>query len=67
MDNAQDLDLAREVAVYFRVQTTRANSIITEIIQTVQQWRDMASQLGISAPERKRMEHAIRVADAKGG
>ncbi|MDQ2688626.1 MAG: type II toxin-antitoxin system HipA family toxin [Armatimonadota bacterium] len=63
-DNAQDLQLAREVADYFRVKAARANAIIHEVVVAVRLWRDEAKALGLSASEVERMEPAFRVADA---
>jgi serine/threonine-protein kinase HipA len=65
VDNAQDLQLAREVAPYFRIKPPLANSIITDIVQAVKQWRSVASLLGISTREQERMNRAFRIADAE--
>jgi serine/threonine-protein kinase HipA len=62
-DNAQDLDLAREVAVYFRIKAARAEVIIGEIVTVVKTWRKVARQFGISKLEQERMAPAFRIAD----
>ena len=62
-DNAQDLDLAREVAPYFRVPALRAGEIISEVVSAVRGWREAATSLGIPASEQTRMARAFRVAD----
>lgn len=61
-DNAQDLQLAREVAEYFRIKPDRANKIIGEIVKAVKNWRNEAKRLDISEREQKRLERAFRIA-----
>lgn len=63
-DNAQDLDLAKEVAPYFRVSAARTGVIIDEIVAAVRGWRESATLLGISSGEQSRMARAFRVASA---
>ena len=60
-DNAQDLNLAREVAEYFRIKPERANKIISEVMNAVKNWRNEASAAGISTSEQERMARAFRV------
>ena len=55
-DNALHLDLAKEVAPYFRVSEKRANEIIEVVKKSVDQWRGVAEKYGIS-----RNEHEIMV------
>lgn len=62
-DNAQDLELAREVADYFRVKAARASEIIAEVVAAVRPWRDEAKKLGISSAEVEQIEPAFRVAE----
>ena len=62
-DNAQDLHLARDVAIFFRVKPDRANSIIMEVTAAVRTWRDEAKPLGFSSSEVSQMAHSFRVAD----
>ncbi len=64
VDNSQDLELAREVAKYFRVKSLRANEIIKKVVQTVKKWRSIATAAQISSAEQDRMARAFRVADA---
>ena len=59
-DNALDLDLAREVAPYFRISTKRAEAIIDGIKKVVGGWKTLAEKQGISKPERDRMAKAFR-------
>ena len=60
-DNEQDLNLAKQVAEFFRVKPDRANEIILEVIDAVNQWRKVANSLGIPASEQERMARAFRV------
>ncbi|MFP3247354.1 MAG: HipA domain-containing protein, partial [Paraburkholderia sp.] len=62
-DNALDLDLAREVAEYFRVRLNDADTIIEDFRSTVSQWRIIANGLRLSAREQDRMAGAFRLAD----
>lgn len=62
-DNAQDLDLVREVAPFFRISTRRASTIIDEVTTAVRRWRDLAADLGLDRAARERMAPAFRVAD----
>ena len=63
-DNALDLELAREVAGYFRLTLATADEIIQTFRDTVRQWRVIATSLGLSAREQERMAGAFRVAEA---
>lgn len=58
-DNALDLDLALEVAPYFRVSEKRAIEMIKTVKKSVQHWRVVAEKLGISKNERDRMQNAF--------
>lgn len=64
MENALDLDLALELADYFRVNGKKAHAIVDEVVATVKGWRSLASPLEISRVEIERMEPAFRIADA---
>ena len=61
-DNAQDLDLAREVAPYFRLDATEADPMIEEVLGAVRTWSDVAGALGVSASSQQRMESAFSLA-----
>lgn len=60
-DNAQDLNLAKEVAEYFRIKPDRANEIISEVIDAVKNWQKEATAIGISKSEQEKMARAFRV------
>lgn len=63
-DNSQDLELAKQVAVLFRIKSDRADAIIKEVVKATKSWRKVATSLGISKREQHQMEKAFRVADA---
>lgn len=62
-DNALNLDLAKEVAPYFRVSTKRADEIMDQVKKSVSGWGKEAEQNGISKLERGVMGKAFRLAD----
>ncbi len=61
-DNGLDLDLAREVAPYFRVAAKAAREIIERFRGGVSQWRTIARKLRIPAREQERMAESFRLA-----
>jgi len=63
-DNALDLDLAREVAPYFRLKASEAETIIENFSSIVAQWRVVARHLGLSQREQEKMSDAFRLAAA---
>lgn len=63
-DNAQTLELAREMAPSFRVSPTIATKVIGEVVAAVRRWRDEAKRAHISRADQERMAPAFRVADA---
>lgn len=62
-DNSLDLDLARSVAVHFRVKRERAETIIKSVIQAARQWRKAAKALKISARAQDEMAGAFAVVE----
>lgn len=60
-DNALDLDLAKEVALYFRVTDKRADEIINLVKKSVSGWSKQAERIGISKTDRDSMAKAFRV------
>jgi serine/threonine-protein kinase HipA len=58
-DNALDLNLALEVASYFRLSEKRANEIVTVVKKSVDHWRTFAEKYGISKMEREIMARAF--------
>ncbi len=61
-DHVLDLDLAREVAPYFRVATKAAEEIIGRFQGVVSQWRTIARKLRVPAREQERMAESFRLA-----
>jgi len=61
-DNALDLDLARSVAHYFRVDKRTADDIIKRGQGVVAQWSKIADSLRIPRREQERMAPAFRLA-----
>ncbi len=61
-DNALDLELAREVAGYFRLSLAQADEIIENFIGIVRQWRTIANSLALSLREQEHMTEAFRLA-----
>lgn len=62
-DNALELDLAMEVAPYFRLDERKANGIIEVVKKSVKEWSKIAEKLGISKGERDVMAKAFRLAE----
>ncbi|GAB7525433.1 hypothetical protein PBS_44220 [Paraburkholderia sp. 2C] len=61
-DNAMDLELAFEVAPYFRVRAAVAVEIVERQRRVVTQWRRIAESLGIAARQQERMSGAFGLA-----
>lgn len=59
-DNSLNLDLAIEVAPYFRLDKQAAQMIIAKVVETVSGWRDVARKIGISQMEQNAMANAFR-------
>jgi serine/threonine-protein kinase HipA len=64
-DNAQDLDLAREVAAYFRVDAQPADAIIAAVVNAVNAWRDVATTTGLSRRAQDEMAPAFALAESE--
>ena len=60
-ENALDLELAREVASYFRLDGKSADKIIEEVVKSVGNWQKVAGKYGISPAEQELMETAFRL------
>lgn len=52
-DNSLDLNLAREVAEFFRLSEKRATEIIEEVMNAVARWKNIATKYGISRVEQE--------------
>jgi serine/threonine-protein kinase HipA len=62
-DNAQDLDLLREVAPHFRVKKARRDELMDKVLKAIRGWRKRATALGIPRHEQEQMSEAFRIAD----
>ncbi|MBS2210721.1 HipA domain-containing protein [Carboxylicivirga mesophila] len=62
-DNALDLDLALEVAEYFRLSEQHALVIIDEVKNAVSKWRKVADKYGLSRTEQEVKAMAFRMAE----
>ncbi len=65
-DNSLNLDLAKEVAIYFRVSAKNANKIVKETINVTREWRKYAEKYHILKSEQDRMQNAFLVEKNKG-
>lgn len=59
-DNALDLELAREVAEYFRIGRSDVEVIIDHFRLTIANWQEVAGALGLSRREQDNMAAAFR-------
>ena len=60
-DNSLSLELALEVAKYFRVSDQRAKAIIEMVKKSVGGWSTTAQKIGLSKSEREALANAFRV------
>lgn len=60
-DNSQDLELAKDVASYFRITPDKAHQIIKEVTSATKKWREEAKKNRISTKEQERMASAFRI------
>jgi len=63
-DNAQDLNLVRQIAPFFRVKPAQADEILAQVITAARGWRAAARGRSLSVAEQDRMARAFRVAEA---
>ena len=59
-DNSLDLNLAMEVAEFFRLSNKEAKTILDEVVAAVSNWEATATKYGLSRFEQQRMEPAFR-------
>ena len=52
-DNTLNLDLALEIATYFRIESTSAQVIIEDILQATKKWRVTSEKYGLSKIEQE--------------
>ena len=63
-DNSLDLDLALEVAGFFRLNRKAASLILDEVVAAVRNWQTVALTVGIPRAETDDMANAFRLAEA---
>ncbi|MDZ7737512.1 MAG: hypothetical protein U5K32_00270 [Bacteroidales bacterium] len=59
-NNSLDLNLAKEVAEYFRINTKESDEIIALITSVVKGWTTIAAETGISRSEQELMSNAFK-------
>ncbi len=62
-DNSLDLDLALEVAGYFRLSAREAGQILGHVLEAVRGWRSVARSVGLSTGGVEEMAGAFRLAE----
>lgn len=60
-DNSLSLDLARDVAEYFRLKKVEAGTIVDQVVSAVGHWRRVAEEMEIPRGEQELMRPAFRV------
>jgi serine/threonine-protein kinase HipA len=60
VDNSLDLDLAREVAGYFRLSDIEASQIIEKVTTVAKDWKKIAAAYKISNAEQERMSPSFQ-------
>ena len=58
-DNSLNLELAKSVGVYFRLNESEMNNIILELQDAICNWQNIASEIGISRGEQELMKTAF--------
>jgi serine/threonine-protein kinase HipA len=61
-DNSQDLNLARDVAPLFRLNSKQVETILCEVRSSIRTWQFEAEKLGIPKKEQLKMKEAFRLA-----
>lgn len=59
-DNALDIELARSVGDFFRLNEKQMDRIVNEVLESVSQWEKIAKSIGISRSEQEMMQGAFR-------
>jgi len=59
-NNDLDIELAKSVGAYFRLNVTEMNKIIEEVLLAVKQWRNVANEIGIVSMEQELMCTAFK-------
>ncbi|MBE9462050.1 type II toxin-antitoxin system HipA family toxin [Dyadobacter subterraneus] len=60
-DNQLDIEIAKQVGVYFRLGEKQMDQIIDQVKSSVSQWQKLAGEIGISRAEQTMMAPAFRL------
>jgi serine/threonine-protein kinase HipA len=63
-DNALDLTLALQVAPYFRLTVSTAETILAQVVDVVRRWRAVAERYAIPRSEQEMLADAFRAVEA---
>lgn len=58
-NNAMDLELAKSVGEYFRLDVNKMDTIIEQVLESVGQWKKIANEIGIPRAEQELMAAAF--------
>ncbi len=58
-NNTLDLELAKSVGEYFRLDIEQMETIIEQVLESVEQWKKIANEIGISRSEQELMAGAF--------
>ncbi|HUH46532.1 MAG TPA: HipA domain-containing protein [Arenibacter sp.] len=59
--NALDLDIAKSIGDFFRLDEKQMDTIISEVLDSINQWENIADKIGISRSERDIMQAAFNI------
>jgi len=59
-NNALDLELAKRVGEYFRLDKKQMDAIVDEVAKSVSRWKEIAGEIGISRAEQELMGSAFK-------
>jgi len=59
-DNSLSIELALEVAPYFRLNPNKAQEIMDHILKVISNWRELAKKIGVSRSEMERMRTCFK-------
>lgn len=62
-DNSLNLELAKEVSEFFRVDNDQAEAIIGEVLVSVRTWPEVAADFGIGRGEQEQLKPAFRATE----
>lgn len=60
-NNALDFELTKSIGEYFRLNNNQMNKIIQDVTNVVNQWKEVATKLGIPRSEQELMEKAFNI------